>query len=129
MAGDLTYEPDLLFQDKVPGTGNAKQLRASLANVRALNLDLPDLFRATDKRLRVDLEQRAEALWWATKYRGRSERDFSTLREAIDFVRDELNAPEKASAIIVFDRPPHILSFLTPEMAKKAMEMLPADET
>ena len=77
----------------------------------------------------MDLEQIAKALWWATKYRGRSERDFSTLREAINYVRDELNAPEKARAIIVFDAPPHTLSFLTPEMAKKAMEMLPSDET
>ena len=82
-----------------------------------------------DRTLRVDLEQRAKGLWWTPKYRGRSERDFSTLREAINYVREELNAPEKASAIIVFDRPPHTLSFLTPEMAKKAMEMLPSDET
>ena len=43
LVGDLTYEADLLFQDKVPGTGNAKQLRASFANVRALNVELPDL--------------------------------------------------------------------------------------
>lgn len=43
LAGDLTYEADLLFNDRVPGTGDAKQLRASFAKVRMLKEQLPDL--------------------------------------------------------------------------------------
>lgn len=43
LAGDLTYKAALLMNDRVPGTGNAAQLRASFARVRALKKQLPDL--------------------------------------------------------------------------------------
>jgi len=43
LVGDLTYEADLLFNDRVPGTGDAKQLRASFAKIRKLKEQLPDL--------------------------------------------------------------------------------------
>jgi len=43
LAGDLAYEPDLIAQDRVPGTGNKKQLRDTYAKIRALQADLPDL--------------------------------------------------------------------------------------
>ncbi|NDR58667.1 N-acyl homoserine lactonase family protein [Aliiruegeria sabulilitoris] len=43
LAGDLTYQVDLLEQDVVPGTGDAKELRASFARVRQLKALLPDL--------------------------------------------------------------------------------------
>ncbi len=43
LIGDLTYEADLLFNDRVPGTGDAKQLRASFAKVTTLKERLPDL--------------------------------------------------------------------------------------
>lgn len=43
LVGDLTYEVDLLMNDRVPGLGDAKQLRASFAKVRALKQRLPEL--------------------------------------------------------------------------------------
>lgn len=43
LIGDLAYEPALIFQDQVPGTGDAKTLRKSYASVRALKENLPDL--------------------------------------------------------------------------------------
>jgi len=43
LVGDLTYTTDGLMNDRVPGTGNAQQLRASFAKVRALKQQLPDL--------------------------------------------------------------------------------------
>ena len=43
LVGDLTYQTDLLMADRVAGTGNAAQLRASFAKVRALQSRLPDL--------------------------------------------------------------------------------------
>ncbi len=43
LIGDLAYEPNLIFEDKVPGTGDAKTLRESYAKIRALKEDLPDL--------------------------------------------------------------------------------------
>ncbi|MEO1137259.1 MAG: N-acyl homoserine lactonase family protein [Pseudomonadota bacterium] len=43
LIGDLAYEPALIFQDQVPGTGDAKTLRESYARVRALKKNLPDL--------------------------------------------------------------------------------------
>jgi len=43
LVGDLTYQTDLLMKDQVPGTGDAKQLRASFAKVRTLKEQLPDL--------------------------------------------------------------------------------------
>ena len=43
LVGDLTYQADLLMKDQVPGTGDAAQLRASFAKVRALKKQLPDL--------------------------------------------------------------------------------------
>jgi len=41
--GDLTYGKDLLMNDQVPGIGDARQLRSSFANVRALKKELPEL--------------------------------------------------------------------------------------
>ena len=43
LVGDLNYQLDLLMNDRVPGIGNAPQLRASFAKVRALREQLPDL--------------------------------------------------------------------------------------
>ncbi|MEL6663913.1 MAG: N-acyl homoserine lactonase family protein [Pseudomonadota bacterium] len=41
--GDLTYEARLIFEDRVPGTGDNKTLRQTYAKVRALKADLPDM--------------------------------------------------------------------------------------
>ncbi len=41
--GDLTYELEPLHDDQVPGIGDADQLKASFAKVRALEKALPDL--------------------------------------------------------------------------------------
>lgn len=41
--GDLTYELGLLLNDQVSGIGDAEELRASFAKVRALKEALPDL--------------------------------------------------------------------------------------
>mgnify|MGYP001811805660 CR=1 FL=1 len=41
--GDLTYELEPLYNDQVPGVGDAEQLRASFARVRELKKALPDL--------------------------------------------------------------------------------------
>ena len=43
LVADLTYAPELLDQDILPGTGNAAALRASYAKVRKLKQRLPDL--------------------------------------------------------------------------------------
>ncbi|MEO1241876.1 MAG: N-acyl homoserine lactonase family protein [Pseudomonadota bacterium] len=43
LVGDLAYEPALIAEDQVPGTGDAKTLRESYAKVRGLKQDLPDL--------------------------------------------------------------------------------------
>ena len=43
LIGDLSYAVDLLMEDRVPGTGDADELRASFAKVRALKKQLPDL--------------------------------------------------------------------------------------
>jgi glyoxylase-like metal-dependent hydrolase (beta-lactamase superfamily II) len=43
LVGDLTYQTDLIMKDQVPGTGDAAQLRATFAMVRALNEQLPHL--------------------------------------------------------------------------------------
>ena len=43
LIGDLAYVGDMLMRDAVPGTGDAKALRASFAKVRKLKERLPDL--------------------------------------------------------------------------------------
>lgn len=43
LVGDLTYAVDSLMNDVVPGVGDATQLRASFAKVRALKARLPEL--------------------------------------------------------------------------------------
>jgi glyoxylase-like metal-dependent hydrolase (beta-lactamase superfamily II) len=43
LVGDLTYQADLLMNDRVAGTGNRAQLLASYAKVRDLKNQLPDL--------------------------------------------------------------------------------------
>ncbi|MHA7899829.1 MAG: N-acyl homoserine lactonase family protein [Henriciella sp.] len=43
LVGDLAYSADAIVQDRVPGTGDAKQLRSTYAKVRQLKADLPDL--------------------------------------------------------------------------------------
>lgn len=43
LVGDLTYGIALLFEDRLPGTGDKAQLRASFAKVRALAERLPGL--------------------------------------------------------------------------------------
>jgi len=46
LIGDLAYEEKSILEDRVPGTGDAKELRASYAKVRALKEQLPDLIIA-----------------------------------------------------------------------------------
>jgi glyoxylase-like metal-dependent hydrolase (beta-lactamase superfamily II) len=43
LAGDLSYQPELLERDQLPGTGNKRDLLASFAKVRALRKRMPDL--------------------------------------------------------------------------------------
>ena len=43
LIGDLAYSADMLMEDKVPGTGDAKLLRQSYAKVRQLKQMLPEL--------------------------------------------------------------------------------------
>jgi glyoxylase-like metal-dependent hydrolase (beta-lactamase superfamily II) len=43
LVGDLTYQADLLMNDRVAGTGNRARLLASYAKVRGLKDQLPDL--------------------------------------------------------------------------------------
>ena len=43
LIGDLAYSADMLMEDEVPGTGDAKLLRRSYANVRQLKQMLPGL--------------------------------------------------------------------------------------
>jgi glyoxylase-like metal-dependent hydrolase (beta-lactamase superfamily II) len=43
LVADLTYQTDLLMDDRVPGTGDATQLRSSFAKVRSLKAQLPEL--------------------------------------------------------------------------------------
>ena len=43
LIGDLAYSADMLLEDKVPGTGDAKLLRQSYAKVRQLKQMLPEL--------------------------------------------------------------------------------------
>ena len=46
LIGDLAYEKKLITEDRVPGTGDSKQLRESYAKVRGLKEQLPDLIIA-----------------------------------------------------------------------------------
>jgi glyoxylase-like metal-dependent hydrolase (beta-lactamase superfamily II) len=41
--GDLTYELEPLYNDQVPGVGDAEQLKASFEKVRELRAAMPDL--------------------------------------------------------------------------------------
>ncbi len=43
LVGDLAYSADAILQDRVPGTGDPKQLRTTYAKVRRLKSSLPDL--------------------------------------------------------------------------------------
>lgn len=43
LAGDLAYEPSLIWEDRVPDTGDAEQIRKTFAKVRGLREALPDL--------------------------------------------------------------------------------------
>jgi len=43
LVGDLAYEPPLIWEDRVPGTGDAHQLKETYAKVRDLREALPDL--------------------------------------------------------------------------------------
>lgn len=43
LIGDLAYNADMLMEDKVPGKGDAKQLRRSYAKVHQLKQQLPEL--------------------------------------------------------------------------------------
>ncbi len=43
LIGDLAYSADMLMQDKIPGTGDAKLLRQSYARVRQMKRMLPEL--------------------------------------------------------------------------------------
>ena len=46
LIGDLAYEEKSIMEDRVPGTGDSRVLRASYAKVRALKEQLPDLIIA-----------------------------------------------------------------------------------
>ena len=43
LIGDLAYSAEMLMEDKVPGTGDARLLRQSYAKVRQLTQELPEL--------------------------------------------------------------------------------------
>ncbi len=43
LSGDLAYEEQSIMEDRVPGTGDVKMLRASYAKIRELKAILPDL--------------------------------------------------------------------------------------
>ena len=43
LIGDLAYDASSIFEDRIPGTGDAKQLRATYAKVRAMKDQLPDI--------------------------------------------------------------------------------------
>lgn len=43
LVGDMAYDVEAIFSARVPGTGDAKQLRQSYAKVRQLKSELPDL--------------------------------------------------------------------------------------
>lgn len=43
LVGDLAYTADAILADRVPGTGDPKQLRKTYAKVRALKAAMPDL--------------------------------------------------------------------------------------
>lgn len=43
LVGDLAYDVEMLMNDRVPGVGNAPQLRSTYTKVRALKGKLPDL--------------------------------------------------------------------------------------
>jgi N-acyl homoserine lactone hydrolase len=68
LVGDLTYQADLLMNDRVPGTGNRARLLASYAKVRGLKDQRPDLvilpahdFAAQELLLTVDARPGASA--------------------------------------------------------------------
>ena len=44
LIGDLAYDAEAIKDDRVPGTGNANQLRESYSKVRQLKNQFPDLF-------------------------------------------------------------------------------------
>ncbi len=50
LIGDLAYDPELIFEDRVPGTGNKTQLWETYAKVRALKASLPDLVILTSHK-------------------------------------------------------------------------------
>jgi hypothetical protein len=82
----------------------------------------------------VDLNQPALVLWWAdgdlpvTGFKwGGSSRQFGTLRDAINFVRSQLTATERGTAIINFDMPPYSLDFKASDAMSKAEELLKGD--
>lgn len=43
LIGDLAYYANAIMNDRIPGTGNAKQLRESYAKLRQLKTQIPDL--------------------------------------------------------------------------------------
>ncbi|WP_421791034.1 N-acyl homoserine lactonase family protein [Hyphobacterium sp.] len=53
LAGDLAYEPHLIWEDRVPGTGNADQLHETYAKVRGLRDALPNLVVLTSHDLQA----------------------------------------------------------------------------
>ena len=59
LVADLTYDVDVLIQNKLPGTGDKKELLNSFANVRALKENMPDLviLPSHDKRVENVLSQ------------------------------------------------------------------------
>ncbi len=43
LIGNLTYDVDMMMQDKLPGTGDKKELLKSFSKVCALKENMPDL--------------------------------------------------------------------------------------
>jgi hypothetical protein len=73
-----------------------------------------EISRAVDLES-IDSDQPARVLWWAngelpTEREGPiwgSDRFFSSLRDAINFVANELSDSERSTAIITFGSPPY----------------------
>jgi hypothetical protein len=81
---------------------------------------------------RDDLDQPASVSWWAGGEMptdegylgGGSDRQFATLRAAIEFVRRGLSEEERLTAVIVFDRPRGTLDFRNTETVSEVLNPL-----
>jgi hypothetical protein len=80
----------------------------------------------------VNLNQPAKALWWANddlprngelKWGG-SDRQFGTLRDAINFVLTKLSPSELTTVLILFDSDPGSLNFAEAEVREQVKQWI-----